>query len=213
MIIAPSILSADFSILGEEIVAVERAGADWIHIDVMDGHFVPNITIGPVVVKSIRNASSLPFDVHLMIIDPERYIDAFIDAGADIITIHREVVDMDAIERIKRKNCKFGMAINPSTPLNEVEGIIDEFDLLLVMTVEPGFGGQSFMEEVLPKIAKARKLLDEKNRAILLEVDGGITPETGKLAKKFGADVLVAGSAIFGGDDYEKIIGKMRAGE
>ncbi len=216
MIIAPSILSADFSILGKEIAAVERAGADWIHIDVMDGHFVPNITIGPVVVKSIRNASSLPFDVHLMIIDPERYIDAFIDAGADIITIHREVVDMDAIERIKKKNenkeknCKFGMAINPSTPLNEVEGIIDEFDLLLVMTVEPGFGGQPFIEGVLPKIAKARKLLDEKNRAILLEVDGGITPRTAKLAKKAGADVLVAGSAIFGNDDYEKIIGEMR---
>ncbi len=213
MIIAPSILSADFSILGEEIAAVERAGADWIHIDVMDGHFVPNITIGPVVVKSIRNTSSLPFDVHLMIIDPERYIDAFIDAGADVITIHREAVDTDAIERIKRKNCKFGMAINPSTPLNEIEGIIDEFDLLLVMTVEPGFGGQSFMEGVLPKIAKARKLLDEKNRGILLEVDGGITPKTAKLAKKAGADVLVAGSAIFGGDDYEKIIGEMRAGK
>ena len=208
VLVAPSILSADFSRLGEEIKAVERAGADWLHIDVMDGHFVPNITIGPVVVKSIRPVTTLTFDVHLMIEEPGRYIDAFAEAGADFITIHAECNNIaDAIDAIKEK-CRAGVAIKPSTPLSVVEDIIGSIDMLLVMTVNPGFGGQKFMSSMLPKIKEARKMIDD--REIYLQVDGGINPENVAAVKEAGADIIVAGSAVFKSGDYSRAIKSLK---
>ena len=212
-IIAPSILSADFSVLGEEIAAVEAAGADWIHIDVMDGHFVPNITMGPGVVKSLRKMTVLPFDVHLMIESPEQYIQPFAEAGSDRITVHMEALIHlhRTVSQIKELGLKAGVSLNPATPLSFVESILTDIDLLLIMTVNPGFGGQQFIKTMLSKIRQARELIDRFAPAVLLEVDGGVTLTNLPAILKAGADVFVAGASIFGSGNYRDTIGKMKA--
>lgn len=212
--IAPSILSADFAKLGDEVNQIDNAGADYIHIDVMDGHFVPNITIGPCVIESIRKCSNLPFDVHLMIENPQNYIEDFAKAGADIITIHAEAcTHLDrTIQLIKSFGKKAGISLVPSTNENILDYIIDELDLILVMTVNPGFGGQKFINSQLTKISNIRKKIQETDKNIDLQVDGGINPQTAKLAIDAGADVLVAGSATFKGgkEHYKANISKLR---
>jgi ribulose-phosphate 3-epimerase len=212
-IIAPSILSADFSVLGEEIAAVEAAGADWIHIDVMDGHFVPNITMGPGVVKSLRKMTVLPFDVHLMIESPEQYIQPFAEAGSDRITVHMEALIHlhRTVSQIKELGLKAGVSLNPATPLSFVESILTDIDLLLIMTVNPGFGGQQFIKTMLSKIRQARDLIDRFAPAVLLEVDGGVTLTNLPTILNAGADVFVAGASIFGSGNYRDTIGKMKA--
>jgi len=208
-IVAPSILSADFSRLGEEIKEVEKAGADWIHIDVMDGNFVPNITIGAPVIRSLRPITSLPFDVHLMICNPEKHVDSFIKAGADILTVHAETTyHLHRLVTKIREKCKVGVALNPSTPLSFVEEVVDDIDMLVVMTVNPGFGGQRFIESMLEKIKKASLMAKERN--IFLQVDGGVNEKNADEIKKMGANVLVAGSAVFGSNDYASIIKKLK---
>ena len=199
--ISPSILSADFARLGEEIKAIDRAGADYIHVDVMDGHFVPNISIGPAVVKSIRSYSDKIFDVHLMISPVDSYIEEFANAGADIITVHPESGGHThrTIQKIKALGKKAGLALNPATPVEVLEYLIDKLDLILVMSVNPGFGGQSFIKSQLQKISKIRSMIDAGDRDIDLQVDGGITTDTAPLAIKAGADLLVAGTASFKG--------------
>ena len=201
--IAPSILSADFASLGADINAITKAGADWIHVDIMDGHFVPNISIGPAVVKAIRKATNIPFDVHLMISPVDPFIEDFAAAGSDIITAHIESGPHihRTLQCIKSLNKKAGVSLNPSTPASSICNILDIVDLILVMTVNPGFGGQSFIEGQLTKINQIRRMIDETGRDIDLEVDGGINPETAKQAISAGADVLVAGTAVFGIDD------------
>lgn len=211
--VAPSVLSADFCNLGEEIRKVEAAGADLIHIDVMDGHFVPNITIGPLVVKACRKATRLPLDVHLMIENPDRYIPDFAKAGADIITIHAEAsknLDED-IELIKQNNVKPGVVVNPGTPAESVFHVLDKVVMVLLMSVNPGFEAQKFMPEVLPKIKKLSSLVVSRKLSVDIEVDGGINLETAKEVVKAGANVLVAGSAIFYAKDYQEIIKKLRS--
>ncbi len=210
--IAPSILSADASRLGEEIAAVERAGADLIHLDIMDGHFVPNITFGPVVVKSLRRTTNLPFDVHLMIEKPEFFINDFAAAGSNIITVHVEAVTHlhRLVHQIKEKGILAGVSLNPATPLSTIEQILPDLDLLLLMTVNPGFGGQLFIESMLPKIESARKLINDRAPTCLLEVDGGVTIQNSGAIRRAGADIIVAGSAIFGAGDYGRVIGQMR---
>ncbi len=199
--IAPSILSADFARLGEDVRAIEAAGADWIHIDVMDGHFVPNLTIGPLVVKALRPYSTLPFDVHLMIAPVDGFLDAFAEAGADIITVHPEAGAHThrSIQRIKALGKQAGIALNPATPAKMLDYLIDDIDLVLVMSVNPGFGGQEFIESQLRKIAAIRTMIDKSGRDIRLEVDGGIDAVTAPRAIGAGADVLVAGTATFRG--------------
>jgi ribulose-phosphate 3-epimerase len=210
--IAPSILSADFSILGEEVKNLDMAGADYIHVDVMDGHFVPNITFGPVVIKKIRKYTKLPFDVHLMISPVEKYIKDFADAGADIITIHPEATDNieRCVKTIKSLGKKAGVSLNPKTPISSLEKVIDTLDLILVMSVHPGFAGQSFMPEVLSKVKELRKIINAKGLKTDLEIDGGINFETGTLAIKAGADVLVSGTTIFSGKSLKDNIQKLR---
>ncbi|MBV8971917.1 MAG: ribulose-phosphate 3-epimerase [Sphingomonadaceae bacterium] len=199
--IAPSILSADFARLGEEVRAVAAAGADWLHVDVMDGHFVPNLTIGPAVVKALRPHATLPFDVHLMIAPVDPFLEAFAEAGADIITVHPEAGPHvhRSIQRIKALGKRAGVSLNPATPAKMLDYLIDEIDLVLVMSVNPGFGGQSFIASQLKKIAAIRTMIDKSGRAIDLEVDGGIDADTARQAVEAGADVLVAGTATFRG--------------
>ena len=213
--IAPSILSADFARLGEEVRALGAAGADYIHIDVMDGHFVPNLTIGPLVVKALRGHSKLPFDVHLMISPVDPYVSAFAEAGADIITVHPEAGPHvhRTVQLIKSLGKKAGISLNPGTPAEAVDNVIGDIDLILVMSVNPGFGGQSFIASQLAKIAALRKRIDAAKRPIELEIDGGINAETAKAAIAAGADVLVAGTATFtgGAAHYAGNIARLRA--
>jgi ribulose-phosphate 3-epimerase len=210
--ISPSILSADFSILGEEIKSLEKAGADLIHVDVMDGHFVPNITMGPPIIKMVRRFTKLPFDVHLMISPVEKYIKAFADAGSDIITIHPEATDnlKRAVTTIKSLGKKAGVSLNPKTPISALMDVINEIDLILIMSVNPGFGGQSFMSEVLPKVKELRQMINEKKLKIDIEIDGGINFETAPLAIKAGANILVSGTTIFAGGTLKDNILKLR---
>jgi ribulose-phosphate 3-epimerase len=210
--IAPSILSADFSRLGEEVRAVEKAGADYIHVDVMDGHFVPNITIGPLVVEAVRKVTSLPLDVHLMIENPDLYIPEFAGAGSDFIVVHAEATNHlhRTVQLIKSFGKKAGVSLNPATPLHILEYIVDELDLVLLMTVNPGFGGQSFIEACIPKIHALRGMLDKRGLETELEVDGGVKIDNIGRISSAGADVFVAGSAVFGGADYADIISELK---
>jgi len=198
--ISPSILAADFSRLAEEVKRVEDAGADTLHIDVMDGHFVPNLSIGPVVVQSIRGISSLPFEVHLMVEEPDRFVAAFVDVGADLITIHADNIHRlySTIQLVKKLGRKVGIALCPLTPIDVLEYVLEDVDLVLQMTVEPGFGGQAFMESVLPKIKGVKRMIDSRELRVDLAVDGGINERTAPLVVEAGANVLVMGSAVFG---------------
>lgn len=208
MKIAPSILSADFSVLGEEIRKIERSGADMVHIDVMDGHFVPNITIGPLVVKAIRPLTKLPLDVHLMISNPDDYLEEFVKAGADILTVHAEATHhLDrTVTRIRQLGARAGVSLNPSTPENVLEFVIDKIDMVLIMTVNPGFGGQAFIEGMLEKISRTKEMIRKRNLSVEIEVDGGINEDTITLVSKAGASIAVTGSAFFGNEDPEAFV-------
>ena len=211
-IIAPSILSADFSRLGEEIKAVESAGADWIHADIMDGHFVPNITFGPMIVESVRRVTSLPIDVHLMIENPNDYIPAFAEAGASLISVQAEAsIHLNrSVQLIRECGARPGVVLNPSTPVQTLEWIIDHVDYVLIMSVNPGFGGQAFIKNSLEKVRALRQLIQQKNLKTLIEIDGGVNEETITDIAAAGVDVFVAGSAIFGSRDYQTTINAFR---
>jgi ribulose-phosphate 3-epimerase len=211
--IAPSILSADLARLADEVQAVVEAGADWIHVDVMDGHFVPNITIGPVVVKALKKAVSIPLDVHLMIENADFYLDAFIEAGADILTVQLEACTHlhRTVHAIKEQGIKAGVALNPATPLEGLDFILPDCDVVMIMTVNPGFGGQEFIPAMLPKIARLKEMITARRLAVEIEVDGGIkAANIGEVARQ-GGDIFVAGSGIFGTSDYAATIKKMRS--
>ena len=210
--IAPSILSADFSRLGEEVRRVEEAGADWIHVDVMDGAFVPNITVGPFILEAVRKVTALPLDVHLMIERPEQYISEFADAGADIITVHFEACTHlhRTIQAIKEKGKKAGVSVNPATPLVSIKYVLGDIDLLLIMSVNPGFGGQRFIPSALEKIKKARQMVDKIGANVSIEVDGGVKLENIGEVASAGADIFVSGSGVFGTKDYKKTIEEMK---
>ena len=213
VLVAPSILSADFGRLADEVRAADDAGADWIHVDVMDGRFVPNITIGPVVVKAVRKATGLPLDVHLMIVEPERYLAAFAEAGADVLSVQVEACPHlhRTVQQIRSLGKKAGVVLNPHTPEDQLRYVIGDVDLVLVMSVNPGFGGQSFLPEVLPKIRAIRAMIDATGRDVALEVDGGVAPGTARLCAEAGASVLVAGSAVFGQPSYRDAIAAIKA--
>lgn len=211
-LIAPSILSADFARLGEEIQAVETAGADWIHIDVMDGHFVPNITMGPIVVEAARRSTSLPLDVHLMIKNPDRYVQDFVKAGADWLSVQVEAcVHLNrTIQLIKEAGAKAGAVLNPATPLSSLDWVLEDLDFILIMSVNPGFGGQSFIPNSLDRIRSLKQTLRERGLSTLIQIDGGVNTKTIEAVARSGADVFVAGSAIFGSEDYRKTIDDFR---
>jgi ribulose-phosphate 3-epimerase len=211
-LIAPSILSADFGRLAEEIRAVDEAGADWIHVDVMDGHFVPNLTIGPAVIKAARAATGLPLDVHLMIESPDAFIDSYAEAGADRIAVHVEACPHlhRTLAQVREAGARAGVALNPATPVAAIEPILGDLDQVVVMTVNPGFGGQKFIESVLPKISQIRRWIDERDLEIELEVDGGVGPGTIGRVARAGASAFVAGSAIFHKPDYAATIAELR---
>ncbi len=216
VLISPSILSADFSQLGNEVERVEKAGCDWIHVDVMDGHFVPNLTIGAPVVRSLSKIVTVPLDVHLMISDPDRYLEDFSQAGAAYITVHAEACThlQRTLSEIRKLGKKAGVALNPATPPSVLEYVVDDLDLVLVMSVNPGFGGQKFIKAVLPKIAKVRQLFEQAGRKdVFISVDGGINSETAQLVTAAGANVLVAGNSIYGTTDVNQAIKKLREAE
>lgn len=211
-LIAPSILSADFLKLGQEIQDVENAGADWIHVDVMDGSFVPNITIGPMIVEALKRITSLPLDVHLMIENPDRYIDSFVDAGADLIAVQAETcVHLNrTLQMIRERKVRPGVVLNPSTPLSSIEWVLEDVDFVMLMSVNPGFGGQKFIPGSLRKTKALRQMITEQGLNTLIEIDGGINAQTIKAASDAGVDVFVAGSAIFGSDNYTETIATFR---
>jgi ribulose-phosphate 3-epimerase len=213
ILVAPSILSADFARLGDELQAVQEAGADWIHVDVMDGHFVPNITIGPMIVEAVKRVSTIPLDVHLMISDPDFYIEVFNDAGADILTVHPEATHHlhRTLTRIRQLGMKAGAAVNPSTSLTAIEHVLAELDVAMIMTVNPGFGGQAFIPAMLPKIRAARDMIDRSGYNVMVEVDGGVGPENAATLAHHGADVFVAGSAVFRHPPYADIIATLHS--
>ena len=210
--IAPSILSADFMKLGEEVRAVEKAGADYIHIDVMDGHFVPNITIGPLIVKAVRKVTALPLDVHLMISNPDQYVSAFVEAGAHMVTVHAEAVCHihRSVQLIRRAGARPAVSLNPATPPEVLEYVLDELNMVLVMSVNPGFEAQEFIPAVVPKIERVREMIDRRGLRVDIEVDGGISPDTIQRVTRAGANVFVAGSAVFHSKDYGATIRLMK---
>ncbi|MEM9219963.1 MAG: ribulose-phosphate 3-epimerase [Cyanobacteria bacterium P01_F01_bin.150] len=212
VVISPSILSADFSRLGDEIQAIDKAGADWIHVDVMDGRFVPNITIGPLIVEAIRPVTDKPIDVHLMIVEPEKYVEAFAKAGSDVISVHAEACPHlhRNLSQIRELGKKAGVVLNPSTPLSVIEYTLELCDLVLIMSVNPGFGGQSFIPEVVPKIRKLRQMCDERGLDPWIEVDGGLKVHNTWRVLEAGANAIVAGSAVFKADDYAEAISGIR---
>lgn len=212
--ISPSLLAADFSRLAEEVRAVEAAGAEWLHLDIMDGHFVPNISFGPGLIKALRPHTTMPFDVHLMIAPAEPYLEAFAQAGADIISVHPEAGPHlhRSLQTIRGLGKKSGVVLNPATPVSAIENVLDLVDLIMVMTVNPGFGGQSFIMSQLPKIAALRRMIDATGREIALEIDGGVTAATAPHCLEAGADTLVAGTAVFGARDYGAAIAALKQG-
>jgi ribulose-phosphate 3-epimerase len=214
VLVAPSILAADFAHLADEVRKVEQAGADWIHCDIMDGHFVDNISFGPAIVKFVRRLTKLPLDVHLMIEHADHYVPRFVDAGANSITVHVESESKHDVEKtlqqIRDAGCRAGLTLNPATPFSEVEEFLSRIDLLLIMTVHPGFGGQPFRSDQMDKVKRAAKWNESRDRKIDIEVDGGINPETARISIENGANVLVAGTSIFHTNDYAKAIGALR---
>ena len=212
VLVAPSILSADFARLGDELRAVEAAGADWLHVDVMDGRFVPNLTLGPPIVAALKKVATRPLDCHLMMVEPERWVQPFAEAGADVITVHAEASTHlhRTLQAIRAAGCRAGVALNPHTPEDVVRYVLPLLDLVLVMSVNPGFGGQAFIPEVLPKIAALRAMIDASGRDVALEVDGGVKVGTARAIVEAGADVLVAGNAVFGAGDYRAAIDAIR---